>query len=90
MKKKDEEKRMEAHHQMLLSRIIASAHGEAGLLQEITKPSAGRGGMQNQKEEEEDAKPLAGCEEKRKEWAKHWQCDTKVQDLEGKPWKKKS
>ena len=51
MKKKDEEKRMEAHHQMLLSRIIASADGEAGLLHEITKPSAGRGGMQIQKEE---------------------------------------
>ena len=28
----------------------------------------------------------AGCEEKRKDWAKHWQCDTKVRDLKDMPW----
>ena len=26
-------------------------------------------------EEEKDVRPLARCEEKRKAWAKHWQCD---------------
>ena len=36
---------------------------------------------------EEDAKLLTRCEEKRKEWADHWQCDTKVQDLRDKPWR---
>ena len=41
--------------------------------------------MQILKEEEEDAKPLGSCEEKRKEWAKHWQCDTNVQDLKDRP-----
>ena len=77
MKKKDEEKRMEADREKFVNRMIASADGEAGLLHKITKPTALRGGMQILKEEEEDAQPLARCEEKRKEWAKHWQCDMK-------------
>ena len=34
---------------------------------------------------EEDAKPSARCEEKRKEWPKHWQCETEVQDPKDKP-----
>ena len=38
-------------------------------------------------EEEDDAKLVAGCGEKRKELANRWQCDTKVQDLNDKPWK---
>ena len=50
-----------------------------------TKPTAWRGGVQILKEEEEDAKPSATCEEKKKEWAKHWQCDTEVQDLNDIP-----
>ena len=37
-------------------------------------------------EVDRDAKLLKRCEEKRKEWAKHWQCNTEVQDLEDKPW----
>ena len=28
---------------------------------------------------------LVGCQLKRKEWAKHWQCDTEVRNLEDKP-----
>ena len=86
MKKKDEEKRMELEHQKLVSSMIKSAEGGTGLLHNITKPTAGRGGVQILKEEEEDAKPFARCEEKRKEWAKHWQCDTKVRDLKDMPW----
>ena len=43
--------------------------------------------MQILKKEEEDAKPWARCEEKMKERAGHWQCDTKVQDLQVKPWR---
>ena len=35
--------------------------------------------------EEEDAKPMARCEEKRKEWA-----GTEVQNQENKPWKMRS
>ena len=30
---------------------------------------------------------LDRCEAKSKEWAKHWQCDESVQNLEDKPWK---
>ena len=37
--------------------------------------------------EEEDARLLDRCEAKRKEWAKHWQRDGEVQNVEGKPWK---
>ena len=28
------------------------------------------------------------CEAKRKEWAKHWQCDENVKKLEDNPWKR--
>ena len=38
-------------------------------------------------QEEEDARLLDRCEAKRKEWAKHWQCDESVQNVEDKPWK---
>ena len=62
--------------------MTAKAGGGAGLLHKITKPRAWRGGAQILKDEEEDAKPLARCEERRKEWAKHWQCDTKVRRVE--------
>ena len=34
------------------------------------------------KKGEEDARLLDHCEAKRKEWAKHWQCDEDVQNLE--------
>ena len=40
------------------------------------------------KELEGDAKPMWGREEKRKKWTKHWQCDSEVQGVEDKPWKK--
>ena len=38
-------------------------------------------------EEVEDAKVLARCQEKRKDWMKHWQCGTEVQCQENRPWK---
>ena len=69
----------------LVSRMIASAEGGACLLHSITKPTAWRGGVQVLEEVERDAKPLQRCEEKRKEWAKHWKCNSEVQDMEDKP-----
>ena len=36
---------------------------------------------------ERDVGPLRGCKEKKKEWAKRWQCNTEVQDLKDKPWR---
>ena len=71
---------METKHQKLVSRMTASADGGTGLLHKITKPRAWREGVQIVKEEEKDAKSSARCEEKRKEWAKHWQRDREVQD----------
>ena len=38
-------------------------------------------------EKKEDVGLLDRCEAKRKEWAKHWQYDESVQNLEHKPWK---
>ena len=67
--------------------MIKSAKGSAGLLHKITEPTAWRGGAQILKKEEEDARLLDRCEAKRKEWAKHWQCDESVQKEEDKPWK---
>ena len=64
LKKKDEEKRMKLEHPKLVGNMINSAAGGTGLLHKITKPTAGR--VQILKEEEEDAKPSARCEEKGK------------------------
>ena len=66
--------------------MIKNAEGSAGLLHKITKPTTWRGGVQILKKEE-DARLLDRCEAKRKEWAKHWQCDESVQNVEDKPWK---
>ena len=65
--------------------MIKSADGSAGLSHKITRQTAWRGGVQILRKEEEDAKPMARCEEKRKEWATHWQCGTEVQNQENKP-----
>ena len=67
--------------------MIKSAEGSAWLLPKITKPTAWRGGAQILKKEEEDARLLDRCEAKRKEWAKRWQCDESVQNLEHTSWK---
>ena len=66
VKKKDEEKRMEVEHLKTLSRLTDSSQGGAGLLHKITEPTVWRGLVQILKEEEQDAKPLTRCEEKRK------------------------
>ena len=51
----------------------------------ITKPAALAQILK--KEEAEDARLLDRREAKSKEWAKHWQCNESVQNLEDKPWK---
>ena len=86
VKKKDEEKRKEEEHQKLVSRIVACVGGRRGLLHKITKPIAGRGRLQILEEEDEDVRSLARCEEKKTEWAEHWQHNTDVQDLKDNPW----
>ena len=86
MKKKDEVRKMKEVHQRKVSQMIKSADESAGLLHKITKPPAWRGGVQILKEEEENARPMNRFEEKRKEWAKHWQCDEEVQNVKDKPW----
>ena len=57
---------MEVEHQKLVSRLIRSAEGGTGLLHKITKPAAWIGGVQLLEKEEEDVKPLARCEKKRR------------------------
>ena len=42
--------------------MMKSAEGSAGLLHDITKPTAWRGGTQILKKEEEDARLLDRCE----------------------------
>ena len=66
--------------------MIAIPEGGAGQLHNITIPTSGRGGMQSLDEVERVAKPVKRCQENRKDWAMHWQCDTKVQLLEDSPW----
>ena len=74
-------------HQQKVSQMIKSAEGGAGFLHKNTKPTAWRGGAQVLEKEEEDVRLMNRCEAKRKEWAKHWQCDESVQNMKDKPWK---
>ena len=67
-----------------MAQMIKSAEGSAGLLHKISKP---RGGLQILVNEDEDARLLDRCEAKRKEWAKHCQCDEDVQNVKEKLWK---
>ena len=67
--------------------MIKGAEGSVGLLHNISKPTAWRRGAQILVNEEEDARLLDRCEAKRKECAKHWQCDEEVQNVEDKHWK---
>ena len=53
-------------HQKTVSRLIKSTDESTGFQNNITKPTACRGGGQILKKEEEDAEPLARCEENRK------------------------
>ena len=82
MKKKDEKGKMEEMHQRKMEKMI-----ETGLLHKRTKPTMWRGGVQILRKEEEDARLLERCKAKRKEGAKHWQCDESVQNVGDKPWK---
>ena len=98
VKKKDEERRRDVEHQKLVSRMIKSAEGGTGLLHKSPNQRRGRGrvqilkeeeedvkgGIQILDEEEEDARPLTRCEEKRRAGAKHWQCNSEVQDPKDK------
>ena len=65
--------------------MIESAEESAGLFHQITKPTMWRGGVQILKKKEEEARLLDRCEAKRKEWAKHWQCDEEIQNMQNKP-----
>ena len=82
--KKDEEEKMDEMHHQKVAQMIESTDGSAGLLHRISKPTSWRGGAQILKKEEEDARLLDCCEAKRKDWAKHWQCDESVQNMEDK------
>ena len=55
-------------------------------MHKITKPTEWRGGAEILRKEEENARLLDRCEAKMKVWAKHWQCDESVQNVEEKPW----
>ena len=82
-KKKDEVKTLDEVHQRKASQMIKSADGSAGLLHRIRiAHGMERGGVQLFKEE--DARLMARCEEKWKEWATRWQCDENVEKVNDK------
>ena len=87
MKKKEEKEKMEEMHQQKVNQLIEIAEGSAGLLHKIMKPTAWRAGTQILEKEEEDARLMDRCGAKRRQLAKHWQCDEEVQNLEDKLWK---
>ena len=82
LKKKDEEKKMEVEHPnncewndsqcRWRNRSVAQDH-ETNSLERKRADFEGR---------RRRCDTFARCEEKKKEWAKKWQCDTKVQDLQ--------
>ena len=63
--RKNEIRKLEELHQRKVSQMVKSADGSAGLLYRTTKPTAWRGDVQILKEEEDDAKLMNRCEEKR-------------------------
>ena len=69
-----------------MTQMVSSVEGSAGLLHQITKPTAWRGGTKIWEKEEEDARLMDRCEAKRQEWVKQWQCGESVQNMEDKPW----
>ena len=78
MKRKDVKKeKMEEMHQR---KVEDFSHKN-------TMPTMWRGGVQILKKEEEDARLLDRCEAKRKQWAKHWQCDEEIQNMQNKLWR---
>ena len=60
---------------------MSGAEGGAGFLPRSTKQAAWRGGLRVLTELDEDVKPLRSCEDKRKKWAIHWQCDFDLQGV---------
>ena len=89
MKKKDEKEKTEEMRQRKVKKMIESAEGSTGLLHKITKPTMWRRGVQIlKKEEEEDARLLDRCEAERKEWAKHWQSNEEIQNMQDKQWRR--
>ena len=66
MKKEEDKEKMEAMHQHKVAQMIKSAERSAGLLHNISKPAAWRGGAQILVNEEEDARLLDRRETKRK------------------------
>ena len=82
MKKKDEKGKMEEMHPRKVEKMIKSAEGSAGLLHKITKSTIWRRGVQILRKEQEDARLLDRCEAKKKECAKHWQCDEEIQYMQ--------
>ena len=68
-------------------RLLRVQKGVLDFSTKITKPTMWRGGVQILKKEEEDTRLLDRCEAKRKEWAKHWQCDEEEQNMQNKPWR---
>ena len=78
--KEDGKRKVEELHQQRVNQMIKSADDSAELLHQFTKSTAWRGGAQTLKEEDY-ARLLDPCAAKRKEWAKHRQCDESVQNM---------
>ena len=72
-------------HQQKVNLLFKSADGSAGFCTRSRNPQHGEEVHRFWKKEEEDAGLMDRCEAKRREWAKHWQCDEEVQNLEDKP-----
>ena len=67
--------------------MISGGERGAGFCINSPRTSCVERGLQVLEELEEHAKPMKRCEEKREEWAEHWQCDFEVQGLEDMPWR---
>ena len=61
--------------------MISMAEGGAGFLLTITKPAAWRGSLQVLEDFEGHVRPMRRRQEKRKERAKHWPCDSEAQGV---------
>ena len=79
----NERLRMEEEHQ----KIGRTNDFGCRFLSQNLEAGCWRGGLQVLEDLEEDAERMRRCEEKRKERARHWQCDSDVQSAEERPWR---
>ena len=77
---------MEEMHQQKVEKMIKQRRRQCWTSPQINEANNVEWRSADTEERQEDARLLDRCEAIWKDWAKHWQCDVSVQNVEDKPW----